>query len=254
MNIKQMNYLKQERGYSYDQMSELSGVPKGTIQKILNGTTKTPRYETQRALERIFEKSVTTYTYLSDGDSYGVPKENPLIRHTLEDYYALPNERRVELIDGIFYDLAAPTTTHQQIITEYTFQLVSYIKQNKGECQVFPAPTNVRLDDDDYTMVEPDILVVCDKNKITPKYIAGAPDFIIEILSPSSRQKDTTVKIYKYIHAGVREYWVVDPYKRRVTAYTNMTEEVFPTIYNFDDDIPVGIYDGELTLSLKDVV
>lgn len=254
MNVKQMLYLKQALGCSYDRLSELSGVPKGTIQKIFSGETKTPRFDTLNALARAFEAldSSPVSTCFSDSASYGSPQENAPVRHSLEDYYALPH-RRVELIDGILYEQAAVSTMHQQIVSEYLFQLTGYIRENRLEYLVFPAPTPVRLDDDTYTLLEPDILVICDKDKITPQYIAGAPDFIIEVLSPESRQKDTTVKLYKYIRAGVREYWIADPYKKRVTVYANMTDEVLPTVYNFEDEIPVGIYEGALTLSLKTV-
>ncbi len=256
MNVKQMLYLKQAFGCSYDKLSELSGVPKGTIQKIFSGETKTPRFDTLNALARAFETldtspaSACLSAYLSDSASYGAPRENPLVRHTLEDYYALPHNR-TELIDGVFYEQPATSTTHQQIVTEYVFQLMGYIRETDSECLVFPAPTPVRLDDDTYTLLEPDVLVICDRDKVTPQYIAGAPDFVIEVLSPESRQKDTTVKLSKYIRAGVREYWIVDPYKKRITVYANMTDEVFPTIYDFEDTIPVGIFEGALTLSLK---
>lgn len=254
MNVKQMLYLKQALGCSYDRLSELSGVPKGTIQKIFSGETKTPRFDTLNALARAFEAldSSPASACLSDSASYGSPRESALARHTQEDYYALPH-RRAELIDGVLYEQAAVSTTHQQIVSEYVFQLTGYIRENHCECLVFPAPTPVRLDDDTYTLLEPDILVICDRDKITPQYIAGAPDFIIEVLSPESRQKDTTVKLYKYIRAGVREYWIADPYKKRVTVYANMTEEVLPTVYDFEDEIPVGIYEGALSLSLKTI-
>ncbi|MCC8105575.1 MAG: Uma2 family endonuclease [Clostridiales bacterium] len=139
--------------------------------------------------------------------------------YTLEDYYALPDEQRVELIDGVFYDMAAPYTTHQIAGFEISMQLGNFIKSQKGKCRVMYAPVDVQLDCDDKTMLQPDVLVVCDMGKIHKRCVYGAPDFVIEILSDSTARKDRTVKLRKYLNAGVREYWLVDLEQEKVIVY-----------------------------------
>ena len=142
--------------------------------------------------------------------------------YTIEDIYALPNGERAELIDGKIYYMAPPNTKHQRL--------------------VFPAPFAVFLNENDTNYVEPDISVICDKNKISDKGCHGAPDWIIEIVSPSSKQMDYYKKLFKYRTAGVREYWVVDPEKELVTVYDFEKDSMEE--YSFDKDIPVGIYEG----------
>lgn len=162
--------------------------------------------------------------------------------YTIEDIYALPDGERAELIDGKIYFMTPPNTKHQTLVMDLSYQIKDYIKHSNGECEVFPAPFAVFLNKNDKNYVEPDISVICDKNKITDKGCNGAPDWIIEIVSLSSRKMDYYKKLFKYRTAEVREYWVVDPDKRTVTVYDfesdNMEE------YSFGTDIPVGIYEG----------
>lgn len=162
--------------------------------------------------------------------------------YTIKDIYALPDGERAELIDGKIYYIAPPNTKHQTLVMDLSYQIKDYIKRNNGECNVFPAPFAVFLNKNDKNYVEPDISVICDKNKITDKGCNGAPDWIIEIVSSSSRKMDYYKKLFKYRTAEVREYWVVDPDKKTVTVYDfeddNMEE------YSFGADIPVGIYEG----------
>ena len=122
----------------------------------------------------------------------------------------------------------------------------SYIKSKGGSCEAFFAPFAVFLNQDNRNYVEPDISVICDKNKITEKGCQGAPDLIIEVVSPSSRKIDYYKKLFVYRSAGVREYWVVDPEKELVTIYDFEKDSMEE--FSFDKDIPVGIYEG---LSLK---
>ena len=162
--------------------------------------------------------------------------------YTIEDIYALPDGERAELIDGQIYYMAPPNTKHQRLVSELHYQIKDYIRQNNGECEVFPAPFAVFLNEDDKNYVEPDISVICDKNKITDKGCNGAPDWVIEIVSPGSKSMDYFTKLFKYSSAGVREYWIVDPAKQRVTVYVFEKESVEE--YPFGTDIPVEIYEG----------
>lgn len=165
-------------------------------------------------------------------------------RNSPDDYYALPEDRRAELIDGVFYDMTSPGGPHQTTLVELGFQFMSLVKKNKGTCRVFTAPFDVRLDSDDRTMVAPDLMVICDRSRIQEKYCFGAPDLIVEILSPSTRRIDLSLKYGKYFNAGVREYWVVDPNQRKVVVFF-FEQDMFPAVYGFDTEVPVGIWGGE---------
>ena len=162
--------------------------------------------------------------------------------YTIEDIYNLPDGQRAELIDGELYMMATPSTEHQRLVTEFTYLIKDYIRHNNGVCEIFPAPFAVFLNAKNDIYLEPDISVICDKNKLTDEGCKGAPDWIIEVVSPSSRSMDYNKKLLKYGTAGVREYWIVDPMKQRVTVYLFEKESVED--YPFGIDIPVGIYDN----------
>lgn len=168
----------------------------------------------------------------------------PLLKeqtYTIDDIYALPDGERAELIDGQIYFMAPPSTKHQRIAGKLFNTISNYIQGNNGTCEPFIAPFAVFLNENDKNYVEPDISVICDKNKLTDKGCNGAPDWIIEIVSPSSRRMDYFIKLFKYRMAGVREYWIVDPEKERVTVY-NFEKETTDE-YSFDMPVPVGIYE-----------
>lgn len=169
----------------------------------------------------------------------------PLLKqyYTSEDYWSLKDGERAELIDGRFYNMTPPNRIHQKLITKLTATIDRYISEHNGDCEVYPAPFAVNLDANDKNWVEPDISVICDPNKLTDRGCAGSPDLIFEIVSSSSRKMDYSVKNALYSENGVREYWIVDPAKERVTVYY-YEEDAAPTIYSFSQDIKVCIYDG----------
>ena len=246
MTIQEMRDKKKEKGYTYAQMAELSGVPLGTIQKIFSGETESPRYDTLLALEQIFtEQSVVCEA----AASYKTDRNGS---YTLDDYYALPEDQRVELIDGYFYTMLSPTFGHQSIAGEIHRQIANYIMEHNGSCRPFIAPVDVQLDCDNKTMVEPDVGIICDTSKIKRFGIYGAPDFIIEILSLTSRKKDMFTKLAKYKEAGVREYWLVDPDKKKVLVY-DLEHEELPLIYGFDSKVPVMIFGGECEIDFAEI-
>lgn len=162
--------------------------------------------------------------------------------YTTEDIYALPDGERAELIDGQIYYMVPPNTRHQRLVHFFDREIGNYIQSMKGECEVFPSPFAVFLNEDDTNYVEPDISVICNKDKITDKGCNGAPDWVVENVSPGSKSMDYFTKLFKYRTAGVREYWIVDPTKEMVTVYRFEKETMDE--YSFGDDIPVGIYDG----------
>lgn len=176
------------------------------------------------------------------------PQQNII---TLEQYEALPEDVRAEVFDGVLYDMAGPSQEHQTILTELIVSLRNYIKGKGGKCAVFPAPFDVKLNDKPLTIVQPDIMVVCDKEKLDGKRCNGAPDFIIEIVSPGNAADDYIRKLYYYKNYGVREYWIVDPKRKSVTV--NYFEgNVFNVPYTFDSIIKVNIYD-DLYINFFDI-
>ena len=166
-----------------------------------------------------------------------LPKESS---YTTDYIFSLPEGQRAELIDGVVYDMAPPNRLHQELVSELHYKITDYIKKNNGACKVFPAPFAVFLNADDKNYVEPDISVICDKSKLTDKGCNGAPDWIIEIVSSGSRRMDYYTKLFKYRTAGVREYWIVDPDKKRITVYDLEHGDIDE--YSFSDTINVGIY------------
>jgi len=164
---------------------------------------------------------------------------------TLEQYEALPENRRVEVFDGVVYDMASPSQIHQTLSMELSNILYNYIKSKKRSCQVFSAPFDVKLSDKPLTIVQPDIMIICDKEKLDGKRCNGAPDFIIEIVSPSNPSDDYIRKLYYYKNAGVREYWIVDPRRKTVTI-NYFDGNILNVQYSFDSTIKVNIYDDLL--------
>ena len=162
--------------------------------------------------------------------------------YTIDDIYALPDGKRAELIDGRIYYMAPPGRTHQALSMFLSSAILTHIREEGGGCEVYAAPFAVFLNDDDFNYVEPDISVICDTSKLDEKGCHGAPDWVIEIVSPGSRSMDYFTKLFKYRTAGVREYWVVDPQRRAVTVYQFEQDQM--TEYAYGESVPVGIYEG----------
>ena len=161
-------------------------------------------------------------------------------RYTSDEFLAMTGlPECCELLDGYIYMSPSPSQDHQRIVKRITGTIDRYISKNKGKCEVFMSPSDVKLSD--YYTVQPDIFVVCDPDKLDGQKCNGAPDWVIEILSPSNEAHDLTDKLSLYKEAGVREYWIVDPMQERVIVYPFTTTKI-TGIYTFDDDIPAGIY------------
>ena len=162
--------------------------------------------------------------------------------YTIEDIEALPEGQRAELLDGEMYMLACPTTTHQLLLIWLNSEIFRKIREKGGLCKAIPAPFAVYLKNDNINYVEPDITVLCDMDKLDQKGCHGAPDWIIEIISPSSKKLDYYLKLNAYQDAGVREYWVIDPEKKAIVVYDLDNDEP-PFVYHFEDKVPVGIFE-----------
>jgi Uma2 family endonuclease len=169
--------------------------------------------------------------------------------HTIEDIYNLPEGVRAELIDGQIYYMASPTTRHQDISMALSNQIFNHIKAKDRPCKVFAAPFAVFLFNDDETYLEPDITVICNRDKLGENGCHGAPDLVVEIISPSSASHDSIRKYALYKQAGVREFWLVDPHNNIVTVCDFTGDNCEPTRYNFTDPIKVGIF-PDLTVDL----
>jgi len=179
--------------------------------------------------------------------------------YTYGDYLRWDDDERWELIDGVAYNMTpAPARRHQGILRELAGQLFNYLKDKP--CKLYLAPFDVRLPENDEadeevtTVVQPDIVVICDPKKLDDRGARGAPDLVIEILAPSTSRKDVKIKFNLYEMHGVREYWIVDPTGGTVMAYRLGPDSRYgrPQVYTDEDSAPVGIFE-DLTIDLKAV-
>ena len=163
-------------------------------------------------------------------------------RYTYADYASWDDETRYELIDGVAYAMSAPSVVHQRILGELYRQLANYLLGKA--CEVFIAPFDVCLfsmGDDDSTVVQPDLLVICDHTILDKRRCNGAPDMVIEIISPSSSGYDRIKKLNKYLQAGVREYWIVDPADKGITVHILENGKYVISAYETTETISVNI-------------
>lgn len=173
--------------------------------------------------------------------------------YTEADYYNLPENVRAELIEGnLIYNQAAPSRIHQTVLGELYTIINNYLKLKGGPCRVYPAPFAVKLREDRRTIVEPDISVICDRDKLTDRGCTGAPDWIIEIVSPGNSSHDYILKLNLYADAGVREYWIVDSSKESIFVYYLEQGHFKVETYTFRDKIKVNIYD-DLYIDFSDL-
>ena len=175
---------------------------------------------------------------------------------TYTDYCSWDDNERWELIDGVPCAMSpAPTERHQDAVGVIYTQLFFFLRGKP--CKVFIAPFDVRLNanESDDTVVQPDILVVCDKTKLDGKSVVGAPDFVVEVLSPSSHHHDLITKLKLYMKSGVREYWIVDPDSKTVSTHVfnrTRTGSVSSIYDESEDAAPVAVLEG-CTINLTEV-
>ena len=258
MNINEMKEKKRELGYSNEHIAELSGVPLGTVQKIFSGETRSPRYSTLQKLEKVFRLQAassvreSSFAYGSSAEELDWFEQKLGKRQgqfTIYDRSRLPDDIRTELIDGTLYLMTAPTKAHQLAAGLLHSTLMNFRVSHDLPCMPFFSPVDVQLDEDDRTMVQPDIIVQCSHDD-DPRVFHGAPDLVIEILSPSTRKKDLIIKLNKYMAAGVKELWFVDLEKRQIIVYDFANNE-FPLHYSADEKVPVALSDGDLVIDFK---
>jgi len=170
-------------------------------------------------------------------------------KYTCEEIENWETDEMLELIDGVLYMMSAPLRTHQKISGELSGQLWQFLKGS--QCEAYSAPFAVYLSGDD-TLLLPDIAVVCDKSKLTDKGCAGAPDLVIEITSPSSASLDKVRKFNKYLQAGVREYWIVEPESRIVSVHILESGKYVASAFEGGAEIGVHVLPG-CRINMKDV-
>lgn len=292
MDINELKALKKQLKLTTNDIAYMAELPYSTVSKIFTGETQNPQYLTLEKINAVLQKEAQKariaayigymkkffedhpeaeydtreyhkylrqkYGVSPSSDSSDAPstegslaKQVPLAL-SVSEYFSLETDRTVELIDGqlIYNDL--PTMAHQKVVEGLGFAIKSFIKDNNGKCASYSCGINLQLDEEDNSILAPDIVVVCDQSKETDFGILGAPDWIIEVTSPSTRKKDYRQKLSKYMEHGVREYWVIDMQKEIVATYINEMP-VVTGIYKFSDAIPVFIYDGKLTICIDDI-
>jgi len=187
-----------------------------------------------------------------------MPLPRPDQKYSYTDYLTWEESERWEILEGTPYLQAAPSRIHQEILMELSRQIADYLVGKP--CKIYPAPFCVRLDDNEkndsniYNVVEPDVTIVCDKFKLDDKGCKGAPDMIVEILSPSSNRIDRVIKFKKYEEVGVKEYWIVEPNDKIVSVFVLQPDGRYgrPEIYTDEDKIVVNIF-PDLEIDLKSI-
>lgn len=163
--------------------------------------------------------------------------------YTVEDFYNMPEDIRAELIGGRIIYMATPSRIHQKILGELHFAILRYIKEKGGGCEIYSAPFSIQLRKEDDTVVEPDLSVICDLDKLNDRGCLGAPDWIIEIVSPSNPSHDYITKLNLYYNAGVRLYWIVNPQSKEIHVYNLGQGGFVAETYSFRDVVKVSIYE-----------
>ena len=203
---------------------------------------------------------------MPDNISGNIPDKNdkstPLFprqgSYQLEDYFNLEEKRNIELIDGIFYSGDTPSMIHQTVVFEIGHQIQRYIAQTDMPCLTFVSPEEVQLNGDERTLLKPDVSLICDPSRLSKNRIIGAPDFLVEVISPATSLRDHHLKYRKYFEAGVKEYWLIDTEQERILTFLfrqaedgSCADEI--KIYTFDDQVPVEVLDAKLKVDFSKI-
>ena len=261
MLIDRIRELRNHAQLSDSALAELSGLPSERVNAILSGQEQNPDYASLLVLEEVLatgERIPFTYNPMMREPfvvrETGVPYQYKARNadYDIKDIEKLSEYQRAELIQGVLYMLAAPGRMHQFLVTELLYRIRRHIDDHRGGCRTYTAPFDVRLFADNTTCVLPDILVVCDKKKLTDKGCCGAPDWVIEIVSAGNSKHDYVIKKAQYRNAGVREYWIIDPFRKKLTVYTFASSEE-PKIYGYEEVVPSEVLPG-FTVRIDDFI
>lgn len=241
-------YARKIRGITQTELSKQTGITQADISKM-------ERAEGNPSLATI--SRITTALKCSLAMDLDILSEKEGRLHTITDIYDMTGDERVELIDGIIYDMGYPGVMHAMIISYLHNKFADYIEDKAGACHVMQ---NVGLifEDSIHNYFVPDLMVICDRSKIGTHMVTGPADLIVEVVSPSNPNHDYRTKLAKYMEMGVREYWIVDPGREKIVVYAEC-DDYIPAIYPIanspavDVDIPVGIYDGDLVIEVQGI-
>ena len=240
--------MRLKTGLNRREFCEQFDIPYRTVSDWESGQRHAPEYVI-RLLE--YYLRFEGYSGEDTAETSGAPPQQG--EYTRKDYDALPGDVRAELMDGSIYVMEAPSSRHQILVVEICHQLRTFIETQGGDSMVLASPLHVQPDGDDRTILQPDVMVVCDRGKITREGVCGAPDLVMEITSASTKSRDMVLKLHKYLSAGVREYWVIDPEKKRIMVYDLTDKDADLSLYGFDDTVPVGLFGGECVLDFRKI-
>lgn len=275
MDLAELKAKKKALRLTTNEIAYKAELPYGTVSKVFTGETKNPSYATIEKIEKVIDEEAArvrleAYTralaeYLAAHPGEKVDQEEFEREYrkkhnlhtknfrTANDLKNYGEDKRYELINGKIIFNETPKLSHQRMCRMLGKIIDRFIEENNGDCEVFDNGFNVRLDEDDYTLVIPDVFVVCDKSKLSEDALWGAPDWVIEIISESTRDYDYKEKMLKYMSSGVREYWIVDYKKGRIVVYKNQ-EILEAQIHGINDKVPVGIYDEKLEIDFGKIM
>ncbi|MGN0169368.1 MAG: Uma2 family endonuclease [Lachnospiraceae bacterium] len=266
--VDEIRKLKERRGYSVAQLSRYSGVPVGTIQKILSGATKQPRQATLLALQQVltgreedYDGKSIQYAMQASTDgvretakhSQGIRKKSLDSHNAGQNCQRTEEDERCELIDGKLYDMGCPSLLHQELVHFLDLKISEYILRHRGKCRVYEGPVAVRMEDSDQFELVPDLLVLCDLTKRNKWGVLGGPDLVLEVSSASTKKRDTGIKLSTYMNMGVREYWILNPEQRILMIHHFESEEYVPEVIPLVGDTYVRIFGEECSISLDEL-
>ncbi len=248
MTIEEWKDKCSKMGFTAQEIAELSGLPTDTVRAVIWGM-QIPKFAVWERLDEALKGAENNM--VREALNYGCPNKRD--DYNIDDYLAIPDGIRVELIDGVIYDMATPSNIHQVMIVKIVSRLNAFIEKNKGKCVPFVAPSDVKLsEEDDKTVVQPDVFVVCNRDNAKKRFFESAPDLVIEILSPSTKKRDSGIKMRKYRETGVREYWIVDPIQKHVVVHDFEHTDI-PKTYEFDCKVPVEIFNKECKIDFEEI-
>lgn len=233
MTYEEWKQIQKEQGLSLEELAQRSKIPLNIWEDMAGRDAHSQGIRERAAV-------------------YGSEVSKKQGEYTTQDYYMWPKEERIELIDGVIYTMEAPSFVHQHIITVFYGQLLSQFQKRSGKCVPVLSPVDVRLDQDDKTMIQPDVLILCDTSRIRRWGIMGAPDFVLEVISNSTRKKDYVKKLQKYSDAGVKEYWIIDPIRKVVVAY-DLQGDISVSMVPLSGIKELAMYHGEIQIDLDEI-
>ena len=254
MTIEEMQQRKRELGLTNQDIADRCGLSVPTVQRIMTDKEYSARTYTKAMIEMVLQENPV----LHKGEAaykYGYMKKKQG-EYTVDDYFELPDDEKYELIDGVIYDIASPTLSHQDIATSIGIQLYSFVKENKGKCKVISSPLDLTIGKK--TVIQPDVMVICDRSKTENGKLKGAPDLVMEVTSPSTKSRDHVLKLNKYKECGVREYWIVDLKADQILVYLfgeewGTDEDISLKMYSFKDKVPVSIWGGKCYVDFEEI-